>query len=317
MRGPWGRPTLLLAATALTCTGEVDRLVGVLEPVRVQSATFREGDLPTAAEGPTITSIESASGILLTGQLGRTLGGRAREDAHAVALRLADRGSGWWIVPIQDLDPMFPGERDFQLRYDVGVAPPGPQTLRLAAIDREGRRGPVFDLDVCVRSDAFPDDLNGCDPKLPPPAAVVVLAWDRPVDIDLVVDTPDGERIAWKTPTSAASDGGAVPGEALADPRTGRLTRDSNAGCEIDGRNVEVIVWKEPPIAGPYLVYADLYDPCGEAASLFVATAYRRELRDDGTYRLVELDRSAGALLDLQASGGAGAPLFVMDLDLP
>lgn len=306
------RSVLHVLAAMSACTGEVEGQIGVFEPIRVESGEFLEDEPPAAAEGPRVTSIESASGILTLGQRGRTLGGRTTEDAYAIAVRVEGLGTGWWVRPVQDLDPMFPGERDFLLTYDVGGGvPPGLQRLLLAAIDGAGRRGPDYPLDVCVRDDRVPDGLNACDPTIPPPALVVALQWDRDVDLDLVVETPGGKRIGRKAPTSAGKVDNAVPDAALADPRVGRLTRDSNAACALDGRNSEAVVFEEPPARGTYLVYADLFDACGEPGALFDVAVYRRRAREDGTFALVEEARTAGAVWDLQAAGGAGAPLYV------
>lgn len=306
---------LLLCA----CTGEVDLPIGLLEPIRVEGGTFVES-LPEAPmkSAPLVTSIETASGIIGIGQQDRALVGRSSDSAYAIALRFAEVGTGWWVLPVQDADPMFPGERDFQLRYAVGGGiPPGLHALQLAAVDDRGRRGPIFPLDVCVRDPDVPDNLNGCDPKIPPPAVVVALAWDRPVDLDLVIETPAGKRIAWKSPSSAPSDGTAIPAEQLKDPKLGRLIRDSNADCVIDGRNSEAVVWQESPARGDYLVYADLFDACGEPGTLFAITVYVRRERDDGTFFLEQTERAIGSLLDLQAVGGAGAPLYVMSFEPP
>lgn len=294
------------------CTGEVEQQIGLFEPIRVPDGEFIEDAIPEApGGGPEVTSIETASGILILGQQQRLLAGRTTEDAHAIAVRLAGLGSGWWVRPVQDLDPVFPGERDFQLRYDVGVdIPPARHTLELAAVDAEGRRGPSFELEVCVQDDAVPDNLNACDPKIKPPAAVVVLRWDRDVDLDIVVETPDGGRISDATPTGGAED--------PEDPAVGRLVRDSNAGCVLDGRNSEAVVWQEAPaLDGAYLVYADLFDACGEPGALLSVAVYRRVDRGDGTWSLKETARTTGAVTDLQAGGGAGVPLFVTSVELP
>lgn len=299
---------LALTLLLCTCTGEVDQRIGLFEPIRVPDGEFIETDIPTIKKPPSVTAIESASGILVVGQQQRLLSGRTSDDAHAIAIRFKDLGTGWWVRPVQDLNPLFPGERDFQLRYDVGASvPPAKYTLELAAIDADGRHGPVFPVEVCVQDDRVPDNLNACDPTIKPPAAVVVLAWDRDVDLDLVIETPSGARIAHKTPSGAGD-----PDDAA----TGRLLRDSNAACEPDGRSSEAVVWQDPPQDGAYLVHADLFDACGEPGALFSATVYRRKQSGD-RYSLVEISRTTGAVTDLQASGGAGAPLYVMSAELP
>lgn len=310
---------LVTLALLSGCTREVDSPLGLLEPLRVVGGNFHAGALPTTTDGPEVTSIETASGLVLVGERDRLLIGRTTADAYAIGLRFAELGTGWWTVPVQDLDPMFPGQRDFSLRFDTGGSlPPGLQTLNLAAIDQQGRRGPLFDLEVCVRDELLPDNLNHCDPELPPPALVVALEWDRDVDLDLVIDTPSGKRISAKTPSSYPSESGMpVPDEALADPTVGRLYRDSNAACVLDGRNAEAVVWQEPPSeTGTYLIHADLFDACGEAGSSLVAVVYRRAQRDDGSWTLRETDRVAAAVFDIQASGGAGTPLYLMAFEI-
>ena len=70
------------------------------------------------------------------------------------------------------------------------------------------------------------------------------------------------------------------------------------------------------PDRGDYHVYADLFDACGEPAALFQLVVYRRE-QDGETFALVEVDRVAGTVLDLQAGGAAGPPLFVTSVEQP
>ncbi|MFV8755899.1 hypothetical protein ACNOYE_35560 [Nannocystaceae bacterium ST9] len=312
------RHCVCLGIGLLACTGEVDTSVGVLEPVRVIEGSFHPGALVESSSGaPAITSIESASGLVLVGERDRLLSGRTSDDAYAIGLRFRELGSGWWTVPVQDLDPAYPGERDFQLRFDVGGGvPPGIHALALAALDEQGRRGELFELEVCVRDPLLPDDLNPCDPELLPPALVIALSWDLDVDLDLIVDTPAGKRISAKTPTSYPGEGMPVPDEALDDPTLGVLLRDSNPACEIDGRNAEAVVWAEPPSeTGSYLVRADLFDACGQSGASLSAVVYRRVQRDDGTWALRETQRVDGAMFDIQASGGAGTPLYLMAVE--
>lgn len=306
MRAALARISALALAAALACTGEVEQQIGLFEPLRVPDGELLDAEPPLDEAGPTVTSLDTSSGILTVGQRGRLLTGRTTEDAHAIAVRFDGLGSGWWVRPVQDRNPAYPGERDFQLRHDVGGgAPPGVHRLLLAAIDEAGRRGPAFELEVCVRDDRVPDNLNSCDPTIPPPALVITLEWDGDVDLDLVVETPGGKRIAHASPTSGAKVDTAVPPGVVKDPSTGRLTRDSNAECRIDGRNSESVIFQEPPPRGTYLIYADLFDACGLPGALFSAAVYRREEREDGTFALVEDARTGGVLLDLQATGGS------------
>lgn len=297
---------------ALGCTGQLQPL-GVTEPIRVRGGAFHPGAWPSSDGAPVVTALEVASGVVLEGQLARRIAGRVSDDAYAVIVALDGLGSGWWIHPVDALDPTFPGERSFELDVDVGSGiPPGRHVLRVAAVDDVGRTGPVTELTVCVIDDAVPDGLNACDPALPPPAAVITLTWDTAVDLNLVVDTPDGKRVDARHPTTALVELGAtIPPEVLADPHVGRLNRDSNAGCIIDGRNAESLVFLEDPPEGTYLLYADLFDACGEAGARFAITVYRRRGRPDGTYALEQTEQRTGFLPAAASSGGALPPLYL------
>lgn len=284
----------LLMLMAAGCTGEVER-IGVTEPLRLIGGSFKsellEGGLPE------ITSIESSSGIATSGQLDRAIVGRASEDAFAVAIRFAELGTGWWVTPIGAIDPMTEGQRDFALRFDLGPVPAGIHRLRFAAIDAEGRSGPPSDLDLCVLDPGLLEDLSPCSDRIRPPAAAVLLSWNEDVDLDLVVVTPEGERIDARHPQI-----GSVT-----------LTQDSNPGCDIDARNVESVFFGEDPPPGTHLLYANLFEACGHRSASFVLTVHRRQ-EVEGRERLVEVERRSGILLGASANGGAGAPLYVSSL---
>src|SRR5690606_1564288 len=131
-------------ALLCACTGEVQP-IGVDQPIRVHGATLRRAALPGGAgsEGPRVTAIETTGGVWSQGQLDRTLAGRVSEEAFAVGFELAGLGTGYWTLPAGALDPAFPGERVFDVLIDVGGGvPPGVHTLRVVAIDEEGRGGP-------------------------------------------------------------------------------------------------------------------------------------------------------------------------------
>jgi len=307
----------LLVSTA--CTAAVDGSSGVNEPIRVPTGVFREGDIVSAGNGPRVTTIESMNGIVHLGQRGRSLGGRVDADAWAIALRFATLGSGWWTHEIEDIDPLHPDERGFALDYDVGTGiPPGRHTVSVAAVDERGSRGPVFDLELCVIDESVPDALNACDPSLPPPAIVLGVMWDRAVDLDLIVETPDGKIVKWKSPTTAPTENGMVTDDALEDPSVGRLQRDSNAGCVADGRNSEAVVWEAPPASGLHSAYVDLFDACDELQVTFTVAVYRRQALDDGTWQLVESEHRTGMLVPTyDVSGGKTPPLYVMSTELP
>lgn len=313
------RTAIILVLSLAACRDEVPLVSGLDEPIRVEGGFFLAGELPIAEDGPALTSIESTNGIALTGQDDRSLGGRVEEPTWAIGVRFASLGTGWWVHEVGDISPLFAPDRDFALVYDVGAGiPPGLHALHIAAIDGDGARGPEFDLELCVLEDAIPGGLNPCDPTIPPPAMVIGVTWNRDVDLDLIVESPDRKRISWKQPTSAIPDGGVVPDDALEDPTLGRLNRDSNAACRADGRNAEAVTWQELPASGDWSAYVDLFDACGEDDVTFSLAVYRRRERDDGTFFLEEIARKSGTLVaDFDAFGGAKPALFVLSTKVP
>lgn len=305
------RLAMLGACIALAGCGVSDPL-RFDEPLYVPGAIFRAGALPgspplgaddPAPEGvPLVTASETPSGIFVAGQVGRHFTGRTSEDAYAVAVRFLEAGTGYYTVPAGPMNPAFAGERDFDVEFDLGTRVPlGLSHLSVVALDAAGHAGPRRDLEVCVVDGSVPGDLSACDASFTPPAAAIVLRWDTGADLDLVVTTPDGERVDARHPlTTSASD-----------PAVGRFVRDSNAGCDLDGRNEEVLAWNAAPEgAGAFLVGVDLFAPCGTPGAHFEVTILRRETTDAGE-ALVIAERRTGQLLALQADQGRQAPLYV------
>ena len=283
------------------------------EPIFVHDGVFRAGALPGTApvpDGempptgvPLVTSFETTSAIFTDGQLDRHITGRTSEDAYAIAIEMRGLGTGYFTLPVGATDPGFAGERDFDVELDVGNRiPSGLQHLSIVAIDASGHAGPRQDSEICVVDGAVPGDFSVCDPTLTPPAAAIVLRWDTESDLDLVVTTPDGQRVDARHPlTTSASD-----------PAVGRFVRDSNAGCDIDGRNEEVVVWNEVPVdAGAFLVGVDLFAACNTAGAHFEVTILERQTRDDGTFVLAVTETRSGQLLAIQADEGLRPPLYV------
>ena len=310
----------LLASFVLSlfaCSGEPSE-TGLGEPLRLRSATFKSGDLPAPlAMFPRVTSFETASTVVRPGQTEKGLLGRASPDAVAVAIRFADVGSGYWVFPVDGPDPQNNGELNWQTVADFGVdVAPGLHALRVVAIDGAGIAGPVRELAICV-TPPIPDNLNACDPRTNPPAAVLSLAWDTPVDLDLVIVTPDGRIVDAKHPRTVAPPppGPSTGVDAGAVASAGVFDRDSNGGCLIDGLQREDLVFQTRPAPGSYLVYASLFDACGRGAVHFRFSLFEPEATaDPKVQRLVESVTKQGVLLPIEASGGARLGTFVTEV---
>lgn len=312
------------AAIALlyACSG-VRVETGIAEPLRVRNATFQAGELPgeppspNAGTRPLVTSLETASTIVRRGQTEKSILGRTSPEAVAVGVRFADLGSGWWVLPVDAPDPATNGELGWQINADFGAdIPPGFHPIRVVAIDASGHGGAQRDLLVCV-APSVPDNGNSCDAAKVPPAAIISLAWDVPVDLDLVVVTPDGRMVDAKHPRTVAPPppGPSTGVDAGATDTGGAIDRDSNGACVIDGNNRESLVFQKLPPAGSYLVYASLFDACDHGPVHFRLSVFEPEVSEDKkTQRLVETITKSGTLLPVDAHGGARIGTFVTEI---
>jgi hypothetical protein len=325
----WADVLLALALLAPACTGpQVSSGGGAAEPIVVESGQFFSGTLPGSAPIPSsddggpagqptgtqVVDINVGNRVIRPGEAGMSITGHATTDAQTVALRFADLGSGYWVVPVSGPDPTDNGLLTWSITADFAASlPAGRHDLLFAAIDASGESGTQQDLPVCIDT-PVPDNLNACDPTRAPPAAVVSVAWDTAVDLDLIVQTPTGAVVGGKNTTTAqaAPDGGA----STTAPSDGVLDRDSNRNCVIDGIQHEDVVWQSAPPSGTYQVWADLFSACGQSSVRFTVSIWLAEAQPDGTKRLVEHPFAKGELQAQQANAGTGPGLFVGDFVL-
>ena len=322
------RRFLLLALAACACSDEV-LTAGATEPIRVydaqldEAARFKSGTLPgkrplsdaEVAQGvkpatPNITSL-----ICRTGDLRRGNGKVLRAsfcDGSRIAIGFVGAGSGYWLVPAGSPDPQQRRARiHVTVDFNDGV-PTGSQHLRFVALDDAGRRG----LSSISRSASLRSSrtTSTCRATIAPPALVVSLDWDRPVDLDLEVVTPDGKLVNPKHPSTAPSEETEVFRRPPDD--VGVLDRDSNGGCFIDGHQLENLVFQEKPSKGHYLVYANLFDSCGEDAVRFDLSFHASQAgKQAGTFEVVETYSTRGEILQMQENGGRGKGLYVTEFD--
>jgi hypothetical protein len=300
-------------------------LVGANEPIRVRGAQLISGALPGSPpvdlgdaaapeagapdagppQGLVVTDIESADPVVLPGASAKKITGRVTDTGVAVAMRIADLGTGYWVLPVSIPDPQFPGEITFEANVDFNqFIPPGSHMLRVVGIDANGVAGTQRDFKLCIAS-RVPDNLNACDPTNAPPDAVISLQWDADVDLDLQVTTPDGRVVEPKHPLVVPIDAGRP------DPNAALIDRDSLAACVPDGRRQEDLIFPKRP-TGTWTIAANLFDNCKQPGVRFEVVVY--EAQGDGQARhLVETFRRAGHLADIDANGGARPGLFVVD----
>ncbi len=297
------RRLLLPASLALACVAACnDKSIsgesGLAEPIRARGGQFIEGPLPgsppgSGVPGPKVTAVSLSSRIVLPGQAGKAVDGRATSEASAIAVRLGDLGTGYWVFVLGSADAQFPGENDWHADLDYNAdyaSQPGFHPLRFVAIDGNGNAGEQTENSVCLAS-KVPDNLHACDPSKAPPEAVFTLTWDADVDLDLRVVTPTGAVLDPRTPASGTGDGGAPTAtDAVFD-------RDSLASCVKDGLRQEDLVWQSRP-TGAYDIYANLFDACGKQAVDFTLTVHDVRAPAPVTVK--------GQLIATDANGGSG-----------
>ena len=307
---------------AIACGGQsADN--GVDEPLQVIGGQFFEGDLPGKPPASVPDAADTDGGMVppagplsiafasvpvlpvVAGASGQAISGFATEDASSVAIRFADEGTGYWVVPVGSRDPMFPGDISFKFTVNFNAGDrPGKRVLRLVAIDGGGHAGTQSDAAICL-SPRVPDNGHTCNPAKPLPAAVISLRWDSNFDVDLHVVTPDGLDINPKAPIGEPFDGGLpVPTD------TSRIDRDSLRACTPDGYLEEDLVFPVAPAKGNYQIYADPFAACGQAATRFTLTIYETRGTCPACQQVATF-RRGGQLLASQVTGGAARGLFV------
>ncbi|HEY6880947.1 MAG TPA: hypothetical protein VI299_23140 [Polyangiales bacterium] len=242
--------TLLFA-----CEG-ADSDPGLSAWLRVEGAQYASGRLPAEGSGPAIVSLRVPHAQVLPGLRRELLSGSLPPSAQAVLIGVeGDRGH--WIVSagapaIEEPSlPTFSAELSF-----AHATPVGPLVLVLSAVDGQGGVGPRQRVTLDAEARARSDQLS------------IELRWDREVDLDLHVVTPEGREL-W--PGNINTYASPPPGAAFPDPDAyrdgGVLDLDSNGNCVIDGRREERASFSAPPTPGTYTVRVATASLCEEAVA--------------------------------------------------
>src|SRR6185369_4885019 len=92
----------------------------------------------------------------------------------------------------------------------------------------------------------------------------------------------------------------------------GSIDHDGFAHCQPLGRRSENLVFQTNPAPGTYLVYANLYDACGQPDVHFDVSLHVAEPgADEGTFKQTQTFHQAGQLQALHANGGAKLGMFL------
>jgi hypothetical protein len=232
--------------------------------LRIEDAQYVPGSPPDDEGGPELLALGVPHQQILPGLRSERVTGTLGATAEGVAIGVLG-DPGYFVVSagaptIEEPDaPSFVAELRFARELSDA-----PLTLWASAVDGRGKHG--------ARATSV------LRPSVPALSAelVVRLRWDTEADLDLHVVPPVGDEIWARNVNSAKA---TPPGSAPADPSAyksgGILDLDSNAGCAIDGRREENVVWTEPPPSGSYTVRVASASLCNERVAHFRVEVYR------------------------------------------
>jgi hypothetical protein len=296
-----GAALAIATAAALGCRNTADAELGLAAQLRVQGAQFVAGDLDSAmpGDGPAVVSVFNSLTAVQPSEREKPLSGTLAATSTTVALGLrGDRG--YWIVVAGPPSFDAPDLPTFAATLSFAPALPlGQLTLVARAVDAQGRFG-------------APSTVPLSSAAVPPPTGtlVVSLSWDTEADLDLHVVIPGGVEVWARNINSYRMPPTGTPVDAAAWRDGGILDVDSNAGCVIDGRRQENVVWQSPPPAGSYLVRVDTASMCGAAAARWTVDVIR-----DGTATSTAAGESLPS--DARFSKGSGSGVQALAFDVP
>jgi hypothetical protein len=291
---------LVALVTFAACHG-LSGDVGLEAQLRVQSAQYLQGDLEKAEPGggPAVASVFNSMTGVAPGQRNKPLTGAMEPSAASAAIGLrGDRG--YWIVVAGPPSLDAPDSPTFQATLSFSpTLPLGDLALVVRAVDAQGRFG-------------APSIVPLASAPLPPPTGdlVVSLAWDTESDLDLHVVTPMGVEVWARNINSYQAPPPGTFADAGAWQSGGILDFDSNAGCVIDGRRAESVVWQSAPPPGTYVVRVDTASLCSAPAARWTVRVLRAG---------VEVGAAEGTSLpsDARFSKGPGSGVEALTFDVP
>jgi hypothetical protein len=233
-----------------------------------------------------------------------SVGGRANAVAIGVAGDVA-----YWRLPALSEESTDPGTFDFTASFSVSrevatssllqANADGTWTLSLSAraVDNAGNFGPATIQPLVLESNEMTAILS------------VSLQWDTPTDLDLHVLVLANNAASYVEVWSKHRS--LDPGDAAAKTSPdGTLDFDSNAGCQIDGRNAENVIWKGPPPNGHYVVRVAAASLCGLTTAAWHAYA---------SVSGISKGAASGVLTEAAArsSAEAGSGVTAFEFDYP
>jgi hypothetical protein len=258
------RSVWLALSLVLTACGGVANDTGLEALVRVSGGQFYRGaiDKLSSASAPAVVDVLNSQTVISPGLENKQISGRLDPGSTAVAIGFSG-DVGYWVLPAGVPDADSPTQPTFHASLSfapVLTAKSYDLIVRAASPDAIGPPAHVA-LDV--------------QQTLPPTGALVIsLWWDTESDLDLHVVDAYGDEI-WAGNINSYDPYAATPTtDAGAWNEGGILDFDSNAGCVIDGRCNENVVWSVGPPPGNYLARVDTFSLCGNSAARWTVEAF-------------------------------------------
>jgi hypothetical protein len=284
-------------------TESSDSHSGLTSVIRVEGGQAMRGSIADPGDAsPSTAKLFPKNTTIFPGVTKKSIKGTVGPDANAVALGVAG-DSVYWLVPA--LSPDATDSHAFTFTASLSVSPllakslllvangDGTSTLPLSAraIDAAGNFGIATIQPFIMDAQRLTGTL------------IVSLDWDAPVDLDLHALVPAANDVGYVEVWSKARSANTATSD-------GTLDFDSNANCQIDGRDVEDVVWTDQPPAGHYTVRVGLASLCGQSSAAWHAVAYS----PSGI-----LGEASGVLTEAatRQNPAAGAGLTVIEFDYP
>jgi hypothetical protein len=285
---------LLLAA----CQSS-DTFSGVTSIIRVQGGQAIRGSISDPENSGSFQGsarVVPTNARVLPGLSDQPISGSVGGSANAVALGVAG-DVAYWRVPALDPDPTNPEVFNFTAALSIArnvmdssllqADSDGSLSLPLTAraVDNAGNFGPPYDLPLLLGT------------VVPSGSLIVSLQWDSATDLDLHVLIPAQNVEVWAKSRSA-------------DKTTpdGNLDFDSNANCQIDGRDQENVIWQGVAPPGHYVVRVAAASLCGLTSAAWYAFA-----TSDGGVRISASGVLTEAATRSGAAKGSGVTAFEFD----
>jgi len=137
----------------------------------------------------------------------------------------------------------------------------------------------------------------------------VSLQWDTPTDLDLHVLVPANNAAGYVevwTKHRSADPGNPTAGTSP----DGTLDFDSNANCQIDGQDLENVIWTGSPPVGHYVVRVAAASLCGLTSAAWYAEASVSDVSKGAT---------SGVFTEAatRSSAEAGSGITAFEFDYP